>query len=64
MAEIHVQAKRRGTSAWLWILISLIILGTIAFILLWNNNPEVREKLNKPTQTSEINQNSIDKIYV
>ena len=48
MAEIHVQAKRRGGSAWLWILISIIILGTIAFILLWNNNSEVRDKLSKP----------------
>jgi bacteriorhodopsin len=54
MAEIHVQAKKRGTSAWLWILISVIILGTIAFILLWNNNSEVREKLSKPTSTSLI----------
>ena len=52
MAEIHVQAKKRGASAWLWILISIIILGTIAFILLWNNNSEVREKLSKPTSTT------------
>ena len=54
MAEIHVQAKKRGSSAWLWILISIIILGTIAFILLWNNSPEVREKFSKPNQTSMI----------
>ena len=54
MAEIHVQAKRRSSSAWLWILISIIILGTIAFILLWNNNAEVREKFTKPTQTSMV----------
>ena len=53
MAEIHVQAKRRSSSAWLWILISLIILGTIAFILLWNNNAEVREKIT-PNQTSMV----------
>lgn len=54
MAEIHVQAKKRYPSAWLWILISVIILGTIAFILLWNNNSTVREKLSKPTQTSML----------
>lgn len=54
MAEIHVQAKRKSSSAWLWILISVIILGTIAFILLWNNNAEVREKINNPAQTSMI----------
>jgi len=54
MAEIHVQAKRKSSSAWLWILISIIVLGTIAFILLWNNNSEVREKFSKPTSTSMI----------
>jgi len=54
MTEIHVQAKRRSSSAWLWILISIIILGTIAFILLWNNNAEVRDKVSKPSQTSMI----------
>lgn len=54
MAEIHVQAKRKSSSAWLWILISVIILGTIAFILLWNNNAEVREKITNPTQTSMV----------
>ena len=59
MAEIHVQAKRRSSSAWLWILISIIILGTIAFILLWNNNAEVRDKFTKPNQTSMV-QKTID----
>ena len=54
MAEIHVQAKRKSSSTWLWILISVIILGTIAFILLWNNNAEVREKITNPTQTSMV----------
>jgi hypothetical protein len=54
MAEIHVQAKRKSSSTWLWILISVIILGTIAFILLWNNNAEVREKISNPTQTSMV----------
>lgn len=52
MAQIHVQAKRKSSSAWLWILISLIILGTIAFILLWSDKTEVRDNLNKPAQTS------------
>ena len=52
MAEIHVQTKKRSTSAWLWIVISLIVLGVIAFILLWNNSPEVREKFEKPNATS------------
>lgn len=62
MAEIHVQAKRKSSSAWLWILISVIILGTIAFILLWNNNAEVREKISNPTQTSMVDPRNVDKI--
>ena len=61
MAEIHVQVKKRSSSAWLWILISVIILGTIAFILLWNNNAEVREKISNPTQTSMLHHvNAVD----
>lgn len=62
MAEIHVQAKKRSPSTWLWILISIIILGTIAFILLWNNNAEVRETIGTPNQTSMIHQISPDDV--
>jgi len=54
MAEIHVQAKRRSSSAWLWILISIIVIAAIAFILIWNNNPNVRNAISKQKQTSFI----------
>lgn len=60
MAEIHVQEKKRGTSAWLWILISIIILGTIAFILLWNNSAEVREEIRDPAQTSMVHHSGLE----
>ena len=37
MAEIHVRAKKTSSSAWLWILISVIIIAAVAFYLVWNN---------------------------
>jgi hypothetical protein len=58
MAEIHVQAKKRSSNAWLWILISIIIIAAIAFILIWNNNPNVRNAISKPNQTSFIQYHS------
>ncbi|HEX6849737.1 MAG TPA: hypothetical protein VF144_22270 [Chitinophagaceae bacterium] len=54
MAEIHVQAKKKNSSTWLWILISIIVVAAIAFILIWNNNPEVRNAIDKPTQSSYV----------
>jgi hypothetical protein len=54
MADIHVQAKKRSSSTWLWILISIIVILTIAFILIWNNNPGVRNAINKPSQSSSV----------
>ena len=54
MAEIHVQAKKRSSSAWLWILITIIIVAAVAFYLVWNNN-KVRDNVNnKPAQTSIV----------
>ena len=53
MAEIHVQAKKRSSSAWLWILITIIIVAAVAFILVWNNN-KVQDVNNKPGQTSFV----------
>lgn len=58
MAEIHVQAKKRSSSAWLWILISIIVIAVIAFFLIWNNNPNVRNAV-KPNQTSYIQYESL-----
>lgn len=53
MAEIHVQAKKRSSSAWLWILITIIVVAAVAFFLVWNNN-KVENNANKPAQTSFI----------
>ena len=52
MAEIHVQPKKRASSTWVWILLSLIIIAAIAVYVLMRDN-EVNEKnISKPNQTS------------
>ena len=51
MAEIHVQPKKRTSSSWLWILISLIIIAAIAIYILMRNNT-LDTGISKPKQTS------------
>ena len=60
MAEIHVQTKRRGSPIWVWILVALLILGTIAYILVWRNNNKTNQKntSNSPGPTSFIHFNA------
>lgn len=56
MAEIHVQTKKSGSPVWLWVLLALLILGTIAYILIWRNNNKTDQKntTNQSSQTSFI----------
>lgn len=56
MAEIHVQAKKGGSSAWLWILISILVIAALAFFFIWNNNNAEKTGVNKPSSTSYIQQ--------
>lgn len=50
MAEIHVQTKKKTTSAWIWVVvIVLLILGAIVFIL---------AKGKKTAQSSTMNKSS------
>ena len=40
MAEIHVESRKHTSSAWIWILVSLIIIAAVAYFLTRNNrNP-------------------------
>ena len=59
MAEIHVRAKKTSSSAWLWILISVIIIAAVAFYLVWNNRDNTQNVNNKPSQTSFIQYHSL-----
>jgi len=60
MAEIHVQTKKRGAPVWVWIVMALLILGTIAYILvLRNNKTDQKNTTNTSTPTSftQLNEN-------
>ena len=52
MAEIHVQPKKRASSTWIWILLSLIIIAAIAVYILMRDNSANEKNINKPNQTS------------
>jgi bacteriorhodopsin len=55
MAEIHVQAKKGSSSAWLWILITIIIIAALVFVLVWNNRDNIQKNANsKSGQTSFV----------
>jgi len=59
MAEIHVQAKKGNSSAWLWILISIIVIAALAFVLIWNNRDNTQNNASKPSQTSFVQYHSL-----
>jgi flagellar basal body-associated protein FliL len=52
MSEIHVQPKKRKSSTWVWILLSLIIIAAIAVYILMRDNTANPKAVNKPNQTS------------
>lgn len=55
MAEIHVQPKKKSSSAWVWILISLLIIAAIVVYVMMRNNPSnPGASLNQKSQTSAI----------
>jgi len=52
MAEIHVQPKKRASSTWVWILLSLIIIAAIAVYIFMRDNGVNEKNISKPNQTS------------
>ena len=55
MAEIHVQAKKQSSnSAWLWIVIALLIIGAIVYYLMTRNNEAQVTPVPAPGATSEV----------
>ena len=60
MAEIHVQAKKGSSSAWLWILISILVIAALAFVLIWNNRDNTQNNTSgKSSPTSFIQYHSL-----
>jgi hypothetical protein len=54
MAEIHVEAKKRATPVWIWVVIGLLVLGVIAYVLLRNKKTDESNTGDKPNTTSYI----------
>ena len=63
MAEIHVEPKKQSSPAWLWILVSLIIVAAVAYFLTRNNTSE-ENTTTDTTPTSYIQDyQSADMVY-
>lgn len=55
MAEIHVQAKKQSSnSAWLWIVIALLIIGAIVYYLMNRDNQTQVTPATTPGTTSQL----------
>ena len=62
MAEIHVEAKKNATPAWIWILIVFIVAGIIAYFVL--SNKKANETNTRPNTTSYIQPVSTNNLLV
>jgi hypothetical protein len=62
MAEIHVEPKKhQSTPAWVWILITLVILGLVAYFLTRNNTTASDNNTgNKSNTTSYVQPNAVE----
>ena len=60
MAELHVEPKKHGSPAWIWILISLAIVAIIAYFLLRDN--KAMDNNQNPNTTSYIHQDFVDNL--
>jgi hypothetical protein len=54
MAEIHVQAKKKTTPVWIWIVVGVLVLAAIAYFLMRNKKTDQGNTVNKPVTTSFI----------
>ena len=49
MAEIHVQAKKKTSTMWFWIVLFLLLIGAIVAYVMLRDNKEVQTNTGKPT---------------
>ena len=55
MAEIHVQAKKQSSNtAWLWIVVALLIIGALAYYLVTRNNNTQAVPVTSPGTAAEF----------
>ena len=67
MAEIHVESKKhQSTPAWIWILVTLAIIGLLAYFLTRNNTSidDNNTGTNANSPTSYIQPASVDGHYL
>ena len=67
MAEIHVESKKhQSTPAWIWILISLAIIGLVAYFLTRSNATTNDENTGTGTNksTSYVQPATVDGFYL
>jgi hypothetical protein len=67
MAEIHVESKKhQSTPAWVWILVSLAVIGLLAYFLTRNNtNTNDQNMGTNPNNTSSyVEPVSVDGFYL
>jgi bacteriorhodopsin len=62
MAEIHVEPKKQSSPAWIWILVSLIIVAVVVYFIMRNNKMTDNTATDKNT-TSYIQQHVPDFTY-
>ncbi|HEY0040112.1 MAG TPA: hypothetical protein VGB71_05575 [Flavisolibacter sp.] len=57
MAEIHVQTKKRSSnSAWLWIVLALLIIGALVYYLMTRDNQSQNNNaVVQPNTSSKLN---------
>jgi flagellar basal body-associated protein FliL len=56
MAEIHVEAKKKTTPVWIWVVLALVILGVIIYFAVRNKRSGDENAVNKQSPTSYISQ--------
>jgi hypothetical protein len=67
MAEIHVESKKhQSTPAWIWILVTLAIIGIVAYFLTRNNTSVNDQNTGTNTNgaTSYVQPASVDGYYL
>jgi cytochrome c-type biogenesis protein CcmH/NrfF len=54
MAEIHVEAKKKTNTVWLWVVLAVVIVAAIVYFAVRNRKVDNGNAANKPNQTSYI----------
>jgi hypothetical protein len=59
MAEIHVEAKKKTTPLWFWIVLFLIVLGAIAAYVAFRDDDTLNRNTPQPTSSHQIEESRL-----